>query len=208
MSVSVKITDGATPALKEMAERLSPRRLGAAIGPAVARLVQRDLRKNGRNKKGWPTTNFWARAAKATNWQATDTGATISVNQIGVAQRYYGGTISAVKKKFLAIPISPVSYGHLPSDFPGLFLMVTKKGAYLVQYGSGAPLKRAKGEKDRNGARGGNAKRRRTGTMVFLFKLVKSVSQKGNPAVIPSEKEIVDTAYKAVEAALKVGGSR
>lgn len=203
MSVTATISvvrDGATPAVTALAERLSPQRLAAAVGPAVARCVERHLRGLGRNRRGWPTTHFWARAAKATSWAPHVEGAMVSVNQIGVRQRYHGGKISPVKAKALAIPISPVSYGHLPAEFPGLFLLKTKKGAYLVQYGYGMD-----GKKVKNAARGmkGNWKSRRGATLNFLFKLSGGVDQAGDPNVLPSHDEVREVSFAAIRMAAR-----
>lgn len=204
VATTIAIRDNASLALHEAAESVAPKRMAAAIGPAVARLVQRHLRGRGTNKRGWPTTNFWARAAKATSWAETPQGVVVSVNQIGVRQRYFGGVIKPVNKRALTIPISPVSYGKVASDFPGLFLLPTKKGAYLVQYAGSVPdgrTKKAKGAARRS--MGGNAKARKDATLNFLFKLVSQVDQKPDPNVLPSKEAVLEVARGAVMGLVK-----
>lgn len=200
------VQDGLTPAIQAKVAALSPQRLNAAVGPACARLMQRHLRANGKNKRGWPTTNFWARAAKATSWQAHAEGVLISIAQIGVRQRFLGGHIAPVNAEALAIPISPVSYGHLPSEFPGLFILRTPKGAYLVQKGVDRTEAKSIGAKLANELRksqGGNYKRRTGASLNFLFKLSKGVDQAADPSVLPTKEEIGETATEAIMEAVK-----
>ena len=179
ISFSIDIRDNASPALAAQVAKLSPRRLNAAVGPRVSRLFQRNFRSLPANRMGGQSTHFWGRAAAATNWQVSPEGALIVVNQIGVRQRLLGGRIEAVNKENLTIPINPAAVGHVASDFPGLFCMVTKKGAYLVL---------------------GKAN---FGGLQFMFKLVKSVEQDPNPAVIPSKEAILAEAMQAINEATK-----
>lgn len=199
MTVDFIITrDTATPALAEAAASLTPQRMAAAVGPACARVVNRHLRSLGTNKRGWPSTHFWADAARATNWSHDPEGVLIKINKVGVRQRYHGGHIGPVNKEALAIPISPVSYGHTPRDFPGAFVLRTKsKGAYIVQYGetvgqqTGAPVTR----------QGGNASKRLKATLIFLFKLSSGIDQEPNPDVLPTHEEMREAAIDALRAA-------
>jgi sugar lactone lactonase YvrE len=200
VAVEVKVLeDRATLAVQRMEASANPDRLKLRVGPACAQLTRGWLRGLPSNKRNWPTTNFWQRASRATTWAATQEGVTISVNQIGVRQRYHGGTISAVKAKALAIPISPVSYGHVPSDFPGLFLLKTKTGAFLVQSGLGA---NAKGKLVQVKRAGGNAGRK-TASLNFLFALKKSVKQAPNEGVLPPDDAYYVTAHQAIKEAIQ-----
>ena len=204
MSLTIKIVrDGITPAILRRISMLTPQRLAAAAGPAVARQVKQHLRSLGTNKRGWPTTNFWAGAAKATNWREDPHGLIVSVNQIGVRQRYHGGRIAPVTKRALTIPISPVSYGKTAADFPGSFILHTKKGAYIVQHGqgTGGETKAAAGKRIRG--LGGNAKRRQTAFLNFLFKLSPGVDQKPDPNVLPEAGEVMTTVKNALLRALR-----
>jgi hypothetical protein len=197
LAMNIRIQDSATPATAKLQGALDSReKMNAAIGTEVKKQVQTHLLGRGRNKKGWPTTNFYPRAAKSTTSSYNATSATVSINQIGVRQRYYGGTIRPVKAKALAIPISPVSYGHVPSDFPGLFLLKTPKGAYLVQ--AGQELSEAGNIVGRKRA-GGNAKRRRRAELNFLFALKGSVYQEPDASVLPTEADITKTALREIQ---------
>lgn len=194
MSVAIecKINDQATPAVRGLAARLQPDRLAARVGPACAQLTRSYLRGLPANKKGWPTTNFWQRASRATTWTATNDGVMISINQIGVRQRYHGGPIKPVNAKFLTIPIAPQAYGKTASDFPGSFIIKTAKGAYLVQYGQTVSKTGKVGK-----AQARNA------SLEFLFKLSAGVNQKGNPNIIPSDDAYYTVIHQAIKDAVK-----
>ncbi|MEI8289803.1 MAG: hypothetical protein WCH99_10045 [Verrucomicrobiota bacterium] len=202
LAFKVDVTDHATPAIEAKLAQCSPARLRAIVGPACARHVRSHLLGNGTNKRGWPSTHFWADAARSTSWfaNAGDQLVIISVNKIGVRQRYYGGRIAPVKAKALAIPISPVSYGHVPSDFTGLFLLKTKKGAYLCDRGEQVSEKTG-----RLGRRqvGGNKSRQLKSNLVFLFKLAGSVTQAADPSVVPSADELMQVAMSRIEEAVQ-----
>ena len=190
MSAAVQVVKNtATPALANLAAHLGPYRLGMVLGRAGANLIKRHLETLPANKRGWPTTNFWKDASRSTSSAPDPTGATITINKLGFRQRLVGGMIKPVNAKALAIPIDAVSYGHLPSDFPGLFLVKTKKGAYLAQQ-QGVEGKETKADKHKRlKGLGGNYKRREEKPLVFLFKLSGGVNQRGNPAVLPSDAQ-------------------
>jgi hypothetical protein len=206
MSVSCEIIKNTADAeIAKLVAALDPATIGQAVGPAVAKVMQSHLRGLGTNKKDWPSTHFWGRAARATNWALHPDGALVSINQIGVRQRYHGGHISPVKAKALAIPISPVSYGHLPSEFPGLFLLKTKKGAYLVQAGAEigmTPKTKQETYRRRGREAGGNSGPRQKSALNFLFKLSSGVDQEANPDVLPTKAEMMEAAKDALKAAL------
>jgi hypothetical protein len=63
VAVNMRVKDFATPAVQAMIADLQPARLLKPVGEDLTRLTQRHLLANGKNKRGWPTTNFWARAA-------------------------------------------------------------------------------------------------------------------------------------------------
>jgi hypothetical protein len=200
MSVAISITfnDEALPALEKKMAALTPARLAGKLGPACARITEEHLAALGPNAKGWPTTRFYEKFARNVRWFPDDDGVTVAIlpaivngRQVGLAQRYFGGTITPKTAKALAIPISPVSYGKVPSDFQKLFLLKTGKGAYLVQAGESInPAGRVvKGAFP--GARRSEA-RRRGAALNFLFKLVASVTQSGDPTVLPTDEEYLE----------------
>lgn len=94
----------------------------------------------------------------------------------------------------LVIPISAISYGHIPAEFSDLILVRTSKGAFLCQRsGSGNASQQTLGHRQ-----SGTAGVRDSGNLVFLFKLVRSVMQAGNLAVLPSDEEYLQAARAAI----------
>lgn len=190
VAIEIKVNDKATPAVGRLVDRMTPAKLAARVGPAAAQLTRGYLRGLPSNQRGWPTTNFYQRASRATTWTATDGGVTISINQIGFRQRYHGGPIKPVKAKFLTIPIASQAYGKTASDFPGSFIIKTPKGAYIVQYG-GTVSKTGRGINKNNAS------------LEFLFKLSAGVNQRGNPNIIPSADAYYTVIHQAIKEAVK-----
>ncbi len=190
------IKDDATPAIRRKIAQLTPQRLNEAVGNAEVVLFQNHFLSLPHNKKGWPTTNFYGRAARATNWQPHIEGTLIQVSQIGIRQRFKGGPITPDTKGALTIPISPVSYGHVAADFQGLFLLKTSKGAYLVQAGQRLTASGQFRKQDKSA--GGNVKRRVQAALNFLFKLCAGVEQDPDPNVLPTREQILNTATQAI----------
>lgn len=184
MSIALELTvnDGATPALDNLLPA-NMTRIQAAMGPALVRLYRKHFLDNGTNKKGWPTTNFWARAAKATTWVPSVNGVTIVCNQVGVRQRYYGGPISPVRARLLTIPLTATAYGKTAREFSGLFFVQTKSGNKFLC---------------RRGTSDGAAKAR----LEFLYLLREGVRQDPDPTVLPSWNEVWPVIRASVGAAI------
>jgi hypothetical protein len=185
------ITDAATPAVEVLLQRCSPRRLASVLAPAMGRLWRERLVSLGTNKNGWPTTHFWRRAANSLSIQTSDDGVTLTVAQTGVRQRWLGGSISTVRAGALTIPISPLSYGKTAADFPNLTLIRTPKGVYLVQLPGSSSTARGVHRNKTNQSRV-------VGPPLFLFRLVQSVDQAGNPRVVPTNEEFAAAALTAI----------
>lgn len=195
------VNDEVTPAVHDLINSLSPARLAARIGPAVATLVEKYLGRLGPNKKGWPSTRFYEKFARNVRWTPEPDGPIIGIlpaliqgRTVSLRQRVFGGPIRPREARALAIPISPVSYGHVPADFPGLFMIKTPKGAYLVQYGQSVGARTARSSR----AKGGNPSRRLNASLNFLFKLSFGVNQDGDRSVLPADQDILQTAVAAL----------
>jgi hypothetical protein len=98
-------------------------------------------------------------------------GVSISVMQIGVAQRYYGGTINARPGSYLTIPALAIAYARRAREFDLRFVIFKSTGlaALLLK---GAPSDEGS----------------------VYYWLVKSVTQKADPTIIPTDEEITDAA--------------
>ena len=201
-TVIVVTRDTANPAIDALVARMTPQRLSAVVGPECEDLTRRHIAGLGKNKRGWPSTGFYEKAADATMWEPHPEGALVRVCKLGMRQRFHGGPISPVHKGALAIAISPVSYGRSPSEFPGLFLIKTPKGAYLVQYGENVEPRTSNVEprtgKKRNEL-GGKGARRRSATLNFLFKLSSGVDQEADPDVLPTHAELRAASFAAIQ---------
>src|ERR1017187_2499947 len=147
------VSDNATPELARLMSSVQPLRLARVCAKPMETFTRIHLAANGENKKGWPSTGFWEDASRHTDATASESGVVIEVKKGGARQRLFGGTIVPDEKEALTIPISPNAYGHTAKEFPGLFLLKTKKGAYLVrqlhQFSHKTPrlVQRVKGEK-------------------------------------------------------------
>jgi len=208
VGVSIRIaSDSATPALREFAAGTTPARFAARIGPAVQKLTMEHLAGLGENAKGWPSTGFYEKFARNVRWLPDDNGVAVAIlpaiingRQVGLGLRVFGGTILPQSVTMLAIPISPVAYGHVPSDFPGLFLLKTVTGAYLVQRGEAISEKTGRVVGQRR-SMGGHAGRRLRAELNFLFKLTASVTQSGDRNVLPSDEAYLAKALGAANPA-------
>lgn len=178
---SVIIKDTARPALAELAQRTTPERMAAFIGPRVQVLVQKNFLAQPKNKDGYPSTGFWAEASDATHWSQVPDGVVITVSKIGVRQRLEGGPIKPVNGAFLTIPICAEAYGKTTRDFAGeLFKVRSKKtGKSFLARKDGKNLE-------------------------YLFFLSPGVVQDGNPNVLPSDLSFYRAAMKGARLALGI----
>jgi hypothetical protein len=193
--------DTATPALKELLRRVSPMRpLMMRLGKRLELLLRKYFAQYGQSgnfktrRRGWPTQHFWDRRIRnATSFTgATEHDATVTISDPAFMTHYRGATIRPREKSALAIPLQAAAYGKRkqPSSglIPGLFLLRTRKGAYLVAYGDGFG-------KPRKGVR--NA------TLHFYYKLLKSVTVPKDPKAVPPDKDIEAALLADVESYMK-----
>jgi hypothetical protein len=191
------ISDTATPALDSLQVKLSPNSIKRAVGRDCTLLVQDHLRSLGPNKRGWPSTGFYAGAAKGTSWDMVPEGIVIRVDNDNapgaMRQRFHGGPIDA-KDKLLTIPARAEFYGHRATEFDNLKFMMFRSGAKaLVIREGGTGLVNFGTGRSRN-VKGAGV---RSAGMV-AFWLVEHVDQDADPDVIPSEEALADTAIAAV----------
>lgn len=126
-------------------------------------------------------TGFYLDAADKTHEAVLEggEGVSVSVEQEGLAQRYFGGTINARPGSFLTIPARAEAYGKTADRFSFLKLIMFPSGlAALVDKNSPA----------------------HEGTVYYW--LVRSVTQAADPTVLPKDEEILDPVIKDVRAFL------
>lgn len=190
MATTVDIRDEVTPILQGLG--LLGREVRPAIGAAVVELFQQNFRSLPDNKHGWPTTNFWERAVRATNYEVLVEDININVNQQGVRQRLEGGKIAAVNSTWLTIPARQEAYGRRASEFQNLHFVFFRNDLAALVENESSDVKFGRHKKD--GTRTVTAGEERGGGIFYWLK--KSVTQAANPAVIPSEGEIIATAME------------
>lgn len=195
MSIAVTITDNATPWLNYLAKHLSEPALQHEVGGEVTRLLLDHLTAldaERPNTLGGRRTHFYARAGKATSYAIHDNGVTISVNQTGIAQRYFGGTIEpGPGKTYLTIPARAEAHGRRAGEFSNLEVIYNRKGPFALAERQATAIKFHKRKGGTTVAASGER-----GSGIFYW-LVKSVSQDPDPSVLPSESAILNSALFA-----------
>lgn len=203
VSYHFHLTDGATPTLHRLALAMQPRELGNAAAPAVRNLFQahfRLLNSERANKLGGKRTNFYAAAARSTNTRVDNDGVVVSVNHLGIRQRFYGGPIRPTGgRQFLTLPAVPDAYGKRAREYNDLefgFAYDSHTGrmrpALVETHKSSIRF----GRRRQDGSRSVSAKERAGGRAVFW--LVRKVVQAPDRSVIPSDEEIRESAFSGI----------
>jgi hypothetical protein len=209
-TLTIDVTDGITPSLNRLDGALAPAEVNDSIGTAVKKLFQDHFLQLPPNKAGFPTTNFWPRAARATTYQVLNDGVVIRVDQTGVRQRLLGGAIlPGDGKTYLTIPATGAAYGHRAGEFNLKFAIVADDSGFLRPALVAIRSVASQITRTRTGKYKHTADD--LGEVVFYW-LVRQVNQKPDSKVIPSQQEITTTATSTVEGivirATRKGGSQ
>jgi hypothetical protein len=200
MSIGIKIdvSDQAAPVIRAVAKAIQPEQINPIVGRAGTKIIREHLfglNQSRPNKLGGPRTNFYTGAGRGTNFEVTPSGVLISVVQVGIAQRYYGGRITPKRTKYLTIPVAPEAHGKRASEFKDLEVIFGTGGqpvALATKSTRGVSIKDTKN---------GKVTKKQIGRFgVVLFLLVKSVNQKPDPTVLPPENTMNDGITKDVNA--------
>ena len=167
ISIHISTSDLASPAIRRLQQGLQPARLTPIVGRAGRNAVREHLfaRDATPNRLGGRRTHYYGQAARSTNFTVEGDTVVIAVTQIGIRQRFYGGTIKPKTAKFLTIPVNPAAHGKTAREFGDLELIFGAGGQPI------ALARKAKGK-------------RRFGEIMFL--LLKSVTQSADPSTLPS----------------------
>lgn len=170
---SVVKTDEITPLLERL-NQSGPVVRGVAAR-AAAKFTRQHLALLGqtRHRRSGGALNFYADAARKTTGRVVSDDIVITVDKEGMRQRYYGGTIRATRRKYLAIPTDDAT-GMVPRDFDRLKFAPNKAGGGRLMDDSGR----------------------------VLFWLKKSVTQKADPSVMPSDSDFVEVIEPSVQEAI------
>jgi hypothetical protein len=126
---------------------------------------------------GAASTGVYEEAARGTSQpDVSSEGVTISIHQVAIAQRFFGGTIQPVTAKFLAIPARSETYGKRPREFENLRFILFKSGA-------GALVSKEAPEGTRRTRIAGSSQQ----LGLIFFWLVKQVTQQPDPTVLPTK---------------------
>jgi hypothetical protein len=200
------VQDTASPAVQALQVAFRPNEINPLIGRAAAEATRQhyiELNRDRPNALGGARTNYYLGAARGTSFTVYDDGVIISIRQIGIALRYYGGTVTAGKgvsaltgkpTRFLTIPVNPRAHGHRASEFD-LEVVYNHNGvpvALATKSTLGVALKQSKGGKVLKRAIG------RRGEIMFLLK--RSVTQQADPSVLPQPDRIYGAVISSVNA--------
>lgn len=163
---------------------------------AVVIVKQRFAEKgNEPNQHNWPSTGFWQRMIGGTIPLADEESAGVRMPR-EVAQRFFGGTITPVDNEYLAIPAREEAYGMSPLQFNDLrFVPFASGSAALVQRNQQTVGTFKSGKK--KGERNPKTTGEKIGGGVFYW-LVKSVTQRPDETVLPTEEEFTAAARRGI----------
>jgi hypothetical protein len=149
------------------------------------------------NQLGGDRTHFYGQVARSVqNPRAEGDAIRVSINHIGIAQRYFGGDITPKRAKYLTIPARAEAYGKRAREFDDLQILWGKRGP--VALGQREQLQSTLGKKNKKGTRPVENEQI-VGGGIFYW-LVKSVTQPPDPTVLPPENELLADARKAAAA--------
>ena len=168
ISIRISTSDLAAPALRLLQQGLQPARLAHAVGETGRNAVREHLfaRDATPNRLGSThRTHYYGRAGRSTHFTVEGNSVVIAVTQIGIRQRFYGGTIKPKTAKYLTIPVNPAAHGKTAREFGDLELVFGPGGRPI------ALARKARGK-------------RRFGEIMYL--LLKSVTQAPDASTLPS----------------------
>lgn len=196
MSLSITIpNDSGLRVVRALVRGLVESRWQPVVEEAAADSIRDHLAKaeSGRpNKMGWPRQHWWAKAARSVSSARRPGMVTVSIAQLGFRQRLEGGVIRAGRNissktgqptQWLAIPARAEAYGKRPGEFGNLkFTRIETGGFALVAATGGATRQRKiKGQIRAAVLRGAEEG-------LVMFWLRRSVRQKPDPTVLPTEQ--------------------
>jgi hypothetical protein len=171
-STTVDIKDAATARIEATGLKIRPETANKVIARSGQNFVRKHftyLNSTRANRLGGKRTNFYTQAARGTTAVSDAQGATISVNQVGIRQRIFGGTILPKNGKWLTIPARAEAHGRRAREFQDL------KFAYAEDERGKARPALVRDSKDKNF----------WGEEDVFFWLVPKVVQKPDPSVMP-----------------------
>jgi hypothetical protein len=201
LAVTIDVSDHATPVVRAIGRALAPERLNPVVGKAAVNAFRASLFEANRTKPnalGGTRTNFYQKAGGNVHFDDVGDGVLISVNALGIRQRVLGGTIKPKTAKFLTIPARAEAHGKRAREFGEDLVVVFGSGGRPIglarRWKTTLSVRRDK----TTGSRIGMSKKSEVGGEI-LFWLVKSVTQRGDPSIMPTEAALSAAIFKDVE---------
>jgi hypothetical protein len=184
LGLSITLTGEGLTAPARALLALRPEKLGPVVGIAAHDIVTNRLAllsNSRKNQLGGKSTRFYGRALRATTWKAQGGEVTVSIaGPLGIRQRFYGGTIKPRPgKKYLTIPVAPEAHGRSAGSFGGELEVIFGQGGRPIGLARKAQGKRKFG--------------------VMLYRLVRSVTQRPDPTILPKPAETTRHINNAIE---------
>jgi len=209
IATTIRLTGG-TPALSRMMALAKDKAaMNEIIGRSIANLVKRhlsDYDKAHPNAMGGKRTHFFAQAARSTFSHGDATGATVSINHVGIRLQWLGGTVypgrhaschSGKPTRFLTIPAIAEAYGTHACEWTNLVFSRVEGRSALVEKEPGAAEK--KGRKSKKQAQPSHAR--------AIFWLIRKATIKPHPDVLPTEQAYIAAARASLKSYLTRGAS-
>lgn len=207
MNLTIDIGDFATSAIALIKRRVAEGALNKVMQRGMVNQVKEHFRRldsQRANALSGRRSHFYADASRETHAGPLNAESfTVAISKVGVAQRYYGGQIRAVKSKWLTIPVHKKTYNRAAREFDLDFRPVNNELAFLV-----FPNKSRREREEAvqaaamgQSSSGGSRKRRRAkggpAQPVIAFVLKREVWQEPDPSVLPTDEELEDEAVSA-----------
>lgn len=196
LGIAIDIRDTVRPALDRLNGALRPEQLNPVIGRAAVNTYRGHLLRlnlERPNQLGGKRTNFYAQAGRLTNFTIAPDGITVSIPSVGIAQRFFGGTIRPKASKWLTIPAHPAAHGKRARQFD-LQVVYGEGGRPIALATKTTQVKeRVRNEKGRLVTR---LAVRAFGEIMFWLR--KYVTQAPDPTVLPRTDEVAGAAVIAV----------
>jgi hypothetical protein len=177
VNVTVSARDQASQQLGIVTDAITKGDVAAVMGRAVQQALRKwffKLNTERPNMLGGKRTNFYAQAGRSVQApRNVSGGVVVSITNVGIAQRRFGGKIVAQSSKWLTIPATAEAHGKRAREFSDLhFELIGGKYPALVR-----------------------SIEKKAGVVYFWLK--KAVFQKADPSVLPPEGDLAAAATKA-----------
>lgn len=205
IAIRIEATDTDPTLLRRIIAGIQPVRTAPIVGRSARNAIRTHLfaRDQAGNKLGGSRTHYYGAAARATAFTIEGDGVIVSIPQIGIRQRYYGGTIKPKKSKYLTIPVHPSAHGKRAREFGDLELVFDHTGrpiALATPSTRGVSIRATKS---------GKTTKRNVGRMgEIMFLLLKSVTQRADPAVLPTQEAMASAITPDLQKYLALLASR